>query len=213
MLNRYCRLLFLVFLCFVVTFTVNAQDAPENLLQNSDFENVGTAPWTMWVEDATAQAVMSIDKKEQIDGDFSLLIDVKKKGGGKRVELHQNPLTLKKGLKITYAMWAKVIKDDVRSARLVCNHRADPWTGYTSKNIVITEEWTEFWSTFTMPDTDALAGIYVEMVDVPGQVWFDHFRLYEGDYIKEELGGKPKAVDHKGKSAYTWGELKSTKRI
>jgi len=209
MLHRYSCLLFLVFICFVVTFTAKAQDAPENILQNSDFENVDNAPWTMWVEDAVAQATMSVDKKEHIDGDQSLLIDVKKRGGGKRVELHQNPLILKKGWKLTYALWAKVPKDDVRSARMICNHRADPWTSYTFKDIVITEEWTEFWSTFTMPDTDAIAGIYVELIDTAGQVWFDHFRLYQGDYIKEELGVKPKAVEPNGKLAYTWGKMKS----
>jgi len=105
-----------------------AQEEVENLLQNPDFENMGNAPWTMWVEDGAAAAQMTVDKKESIEGDQSLLIDITKKGGGMRVELHQNPLFLKKGWKLTYAFWAKVDKDDLRPAVMIVNHRADPWT-------------------------------------------------------------------------------------
>lgn len=213
MLHKYNFMLLIAMLCLAfITLSVEAQDVPENILQNSDFENVGNAPWTMWVEDPAAMAIMSVDKKEHVDGDQSLLIDIKKKGGGKRVELHQNPLNLKKGQTLTYALWAKVPKDDVRNARMIANHRADPWTSYTFKDILIEEDWIEFWSTFTMPDNDNMAGIYIELIDTPGQVWFDHFRLYEGKYIEEDLGAKKaKAVDSKNKLAYTWGKVKSVR--
>jgi len=205
----YSCLFFVVMVCLIFAgLTANAQDVPENMLQNADFENIGNAPWTMWVEDATAQAMMSIDKKEKIEGDQSLLIDIKKKGGGKRVELHQNPLVLKKGQKLTLALWAKVPDDEVRDAIMIVNHRADPWTSYMFKNITIKWEWTEFSNTFTMPADDNIAGVYIQLTDTTGQTWFDHFRLYEGDYIEEKLGGKPKAVDAKNKLASTWAGIK-----
>jgi hypothetical protein len=38
-----------------------------------------------------------------------------------------------------------------------------------------------------MPDNDKIAGVYIEMIDTPGQIWFDHFRLYEGKYIEDDL--------------------------
>lgn len=185
----------------------------ENILQNADFENVGTAPWTMWVEDPTAAAQMMIDKKEVFEGKQSLLIDITKKGTGKRVELHQNPLVLKKGWKLTYAFWAKVDKDEIRPARMIVNHRADPWTTYTFKDITIKDQWTEFWSTFVMPNDDNIAGVYVELRDTVGRTWFDRFRLYEGDYFEEDLGGKGKvkSVQPELKAIFKWAAIKSNR--
>jgi len=42
-------------------------------------------------------------------------------------------------------------------------------------------------------------------------VWFAHFMVYEGKYVKDELdlGQKPKAVSSDGKLASSWGEIKS----
>jgi len=42
-------------------------------------------------------------------------------------------------------------------------------------------------------------------------VWFAHFRVYEGKYVKDDiaLGQKPKAVSPGGKLAVTWGDVKS----
>jgi hypothetical protein len=188
--------------------SVNAQDALENFLQNADFENQGFAPWTMWVEDASAQALMAVDKKISFEGTQSLQIDIKKRGGGKRVELHQNPLFLKKGQKLTLAMWAKVTDDEIRPAKMIVNHRADPWTSYLFKEITIKWEWIEFWATFTMPADDNIVGVYIEMIDNAGQIWFDHFRLYEGNYIEENLGGQKKAIQPNEKMATTWSKVK-----
>jgi len=210
MLKCYICLFFLLICSTLIALIANAQDVPENILQNPDFEKPTNAPWTMWVEDPNAQAVMSIDNKERIEGKQSLLIDIKKKGGGKRVELHQNPLILKKGQKLTFAFWAKVPKDEIRDAKMIVNHRADPWTSYMFKNITIKWEWTEFFNTFTMSADDNIAGVYIELIDNPGQIWFDHFRLYEGNYIEENLGEKgSKSVDVKNKLASTWAKIKT----
>ncbi|MEK7397065.1 MAG: carbohydrate binding domain-containing protein [Candidatus Poribacteria bacterium] len=208
MVRRYLLLLFFVSMCFIITGTHTAwsQAKVENLVKNEDFENVNDAPWTMWVEDAAAAATKTIDKKEFRTGKYSLLIDITKAGGGKRVELHQNPFNLKANQKLIYAFWAKVDKE--RTANMICNHRADPWTGYGSKAITITDVWTEFWVEVTIPANDALVGIYVELKDSVGKTWFDHFRFYEGKYIVEDLDGKPKAVESQGKVATTWAEIK-----
>ncbi len=64
---------------------VYAKEEIENLLQNPDFEDFGTAPWILWVEDANAIAQMMIDKKESLDGKQSLMVDISKKGSGMRV--------------------------------------------------------------------------------------------------------------------------------
>lgn len=203
------------FFCVVTLFLLlapvilYAQKEIENILQNPDFENVGNAPWTMWVEDKNCVAQMIVDKKESFEGKQSLLIDISKKGSGMRVELHQNPLVLKEGQKLTYAFWAKTEKDSIRPARMIVNHRAAPWTSYLFKEITITEEWKEFWGTFVMPADDNIAGVYIELRDTVGLTWFDHFRLYEGDYFEEDFGQKEKAVNPYGNLISTWAKVKS----
>ncbi len=200
---------FIILLCCFVSMVAYAQKEIENILQNPDFENVSNAPWTMWVEDQSTVAQMIVDKKESFEGKQSLLIDITKKGGGMRVELHQNPLILKKGQKLTYAFWAKTEKDSIRPAKTIVNHRADPWTSYLFKEITITDEWKEFWGTFTMPVDDNIAGVYIELRDTVGRTWFDHFRLYEGDYFEEDFGQKEKAINPYGNLISTWAKVKS----
>lgn len=211
-LRRIHYAFWLMALLGVVGMTqVFAAKKGDNLVQNNDFEDRGVLPWTLWVEDAGAgvAANLLVDKKEQIKGNQSLLIEIKKGGkNNKRIELHQRHFVLKKGQKLTYAMWAKA--EDVRPAKMIANHRQAPWTSYGSKNITIQKEWEEFWTTVEMTADDNLVGIYVELRDsIKGDVWFDNFRLYEGDYEPdEELGKKNLAVDAQGKLAIAWGQLK-----
>ena len=210
MIRKCFVALFFVFACFVVAVAY-AEEEVENLLQNPDFED-GEAPWTMWVEDAgNALAGKIIDKKESHTGDRSLLIDINQKGSGMRVELHQNPIILDKGQQLTYAFWAKVEEGEVRSARMIVNHRADPWTSYGSKNITITDEWTEFWTPVNVTVDDPIAGIYVELRDTVGRIWFDRFRLYEGEYFEEDEEGMPKQVEPHSKLASTWAAVKAAR--
>jgi len=210
-IRKYLGLLFFVSLCFAISGICVAQDDEfENLVQNGDFENFDQAPWTMWVEDANARAVMIIDDEESLTGDQSMLIDIDQKGGRMRVELHQNPFVLKNGQQLTYAFWAKVEEADVRPARMAVNHRADPWTTYGSKNFTITEEWTEFWTPVNMTADDNNVGIYVELTDSTGLTWLDRFRLYEGEYVEEDLEGIEKiAVEPRSKLISTWAGIKS----
>jgi len=214
--GRSMRLLKWIPLAFILILPLSQAKEIENILNNHDFE-LGTQGWKIWVEDkANATAVMKADNSERVKGKQSLLIEITKAGIGKRVELHQNPISLKKGQKLTYAFWAKA--DPARPAVMICNHRAPPWTSYGSKNIFITEDWQEFWITFIMPVDDNIGGIYVELRDnTKGKVWFDDFRLFEGDYVEDpEIGaGEEKgfSVNPKGKLPWTWASLKEKRRV
>ena len=190
---------------------IYAQDV-DNILQNSDFEAGVVAGWSMWVEgQGVAVALREQEENEPFEGTISLVINIDNAGNGQRVELHQNPLTLKKNNTYTYAFWAKA--DPGRPAKMICNHREAPWTGYTNTNINLLEEWQEFWATFDMPEDDVKAGIYVELRDnKEGLVWFDRFRLYEGEYFKEDLGIIELAVEPEDKLTTTWGNLKHQER-
>jgi hypothetical protein len=212
MIRRCFRLLFLVSACFILAGVHNvlAEEDVENLIQNADFEDFGVEPWTMWIEDNAVVATMEIDKNEGLMGSQSLLIDISTKGSGQRVELHQRHFQLEKGQQLTYAFWAKTEEDGVVPAKMIANHRADPWTSYGSKAITITDEWTEFWTPVVMTADDDIVGIYVELRDTPSLVWFDHFRLYEGEYIEEDLEGMPeRAVQPHSKLASTWAAVKA----
>lgn len=198
------------FMLVVLLAALQMTDAQEfdNILQNADFE-LGDMVWSMWVEDGAIKATTTkeaVDDGEFFVGDLSLLINIEKKGGGMRVELHQNPLDLKGGQELVYALWAKA--DPVRQAKLICNHRADPWTSYGSANITIQNEWQEFWVEFDMPNNDDNAGIYVELRDTAGLTWFDNFRLYEGEYFQEDFGIINLSVEPTAKLSTVWGQLK-----
>ena len=76
------------------------------------------------------------------------------------------------------------------------------------RSIGLTEEWKEFFITFkmTVDDVSTRAGIIMgaEKVDV----WLDHIRLYEGEYVADIEGAEPQAVDPSNKLATTWAALK-----
>ena len=65
-----------------------------------------------------------------------------------------------------------------------------------------------FLITFKMPvdDVNSRAGIImgIEKVDV----WIDHIRLYEGEYVSDIEGAEPHAVEPSSKLTTTWAELK-----
>jgi hypothetical protein len=184
----------------------------ENLVLNHDFED-GLTPWTLWVEDAGAGAAaeLVIDKKEHIKGKRSMQINIQSAGkNNKRIELHQRHFVLEKGQELTYAFWAKA--EDGRPAKMICNHRAAPWTAYGSKEIMIFEDWEEFYTDVTMTANDAQVGIYVELRDnLKGKVWFDNFRLFEGDYVPDGELGQTYPVDYRGKLGVAWGQIKCAK--
>jgi hypothetical protein len=47
----------------------------------------------------------------------------------------QNPIVLGKCQYLTYAFWVKTEPDTLVEARMVMNHRQEPWTSYGSENI------------------------------------------------------------------------------
>ena len=184
-----------------------------NLVLNPGFEDATNAPWTMWIEgkDAGAAAEMIIDNSESFTGNQSMLINIISAGADeKRVELHQKPFIATNGDVFTYAVWAKTESGKTRAASLRSNERADPWTTYASKDIEITDQWTEFWTPVEITADSENLGIYVQLQDTPNpaRVWFDNFRLYLGDYVPEDIA--PSAVAPNGKSTTTWATIKSS---
>ena len=212
MIRKSSWLAILLSMCFVFA-GYHVTLAQVNLLQNADFEDPTDAPWTMWIEGAAAGAAATkgVDNSDSITGNQSLLIEISAEGGDKRVELHQNPFTLKNGQKLIYAFWAKTEAGKTRDARMISNERAAPWTSYGSQDITITDRWTEYWIPVEMTADSERVGIYVELRDTPApaRVWFDHFRFYVGDYVEENLVDTTTSVEPASKLAVTWSSIKA----
>ena len=210
MIRAYCRLLLFLSVCLALAGgnAAESREELENLVLNPDFELPNIEPWWLWIEDWNAvQATLKRDNAERHTGRWSALVEIEKGGKNQRVELHQMHFNLKKGQELTYAFWAKNDGERFRQAEMFACHRAAPWTTYGKRGLLISGEWTEFWTPVHLSRDDDLVGIAVELKDgMKGRVWFDHFRLYEGDYIDEN----PRiAVEPLGKLAATWAAIKN----
>jgi hypothetical protein len=51
--------------------------------------------------------------------------------------------------------------------------------------------------------------IHIQFNNIKDDVWFDHFRVYQGEYVPEELGQPKISVTPMGRLATAWGQIKS----
>jgi hypothetical protein len=183
-----------------------AEKPPENILKNGDFD-LKLQGWHHWTHaDAAALFQTEGKKAEPVAGKNAVYIKISKAGELWHIQFYQQPFTLEKGTTYTYSLWAKSEKP--RSVVMRILHQGAPWNEYARKSINPSEEWKEFFITFKMTadDVNTRAGIImgVEKVDV----WLDHIRLYEGEYVSDIEGAEPQAVKPSNKLATTWAALK-----
>ena len=181
---------------------------PENILNNGHFD-LHLQGWHHWTHaDAAALFQTEGKKAEPVAGKNAAYIKISKAGGALwHIQFYQQPFTLEKGTTYTYSLWVKSEKP--RSVVMRILHQGAPWNEYARKSINLTEAWKEFFITFKMTadDVSTRAGIIMggEKVDV----WIDHVRLYEGEYVSDIEGAEPQAVEPSDKLATTWATLKS----
>ena len=184
-----------------------AEKPPENILKNGDFD-LSLEGWHHWTHaDAAALFQTEGKKAEPVVGKKVAYVKISKAGELWHIQFYQQPFTLEKGTTYTYSLWAKSEKPRNITMRII--HQGAPWTVYSGKSIRLSEDWKEFFITFEMPadDVSSRAGIIMgaEKVDV----WLDHIRLYEGEYIADIEGAEPQAVEPSDKLATTWATLKA----
>ncbi len=181
---------------------------PENILKNSDFD-LNLEGWQHWAhETATATFQTEGRKAEPIVGKKVAYIKISKAGDAIwHIQFYQQPFTLEKGTTYTYNLWAKSEKP--RTIRMRIIHQGDPWTEYAVKPINLSEAWQEFFVTFKMPVDDVSSRADIIMGAEKVDVWIDHVRVYEGEFISDIDGAKPQAVDPSDKLTITWVALKS----
>ena len=196
----------LIWLCGIVTLTY-AAEPPENILNNGDFD-LNLQGWHHWTHaDAAALFQTEGGKAEPIAGKNAVYIKINKAGELWHIQFYQQPFTLLEDITYTYSLWAKSEKP--RSVVMRILHQGAPWNEYARQTINLSEDWKEFFITFEMPvdDVSSRAGIIMgaEKVDV----WLDHIRLYEGEYVSDIEGAEPHAVEPSDKLTTTWATLKS----
>ena len=87
-------------------------------------------------------------------------------------------------------------------------HQGDPWNEYARQTINLSETWNEFFITFKMTADDVNSRSGIIMGAEKGDVWLDHIRLYEGEFVSDIEGAEPQSVDPSNKLAATWATLK-----
>ena len=203
----YASLLTLILLFGIPTLTYAAK-LPENILKNGDFD-LNLEGWHHWTHaDAAALFQPEGKKAEPVVGKKVAYVKISKAGGALwHIQLYQQPFTLEKGATYTYSLWAKSEKP--RSVTMRILHQGAPWNEYARKSIGLTQEWKEFFITFKMPADDVSSRAGIIMGGQKVDVWFDHIRLYEGEFISDIEGAEPQPVEPADKLTTTWAALKS----
>lgn len=185
-----------------------SEKLPENILKNGDFDDL-LVGWHNWTHDS-ADALFTTEgnKAEPIVGKNAAYIKINKEGNKLGdIQLYQQPFTLEKDTTYTFSLWAK--SKNPRNVTMRIMHQGVPWNVYAPKSINLSEEWQEFFITFDMPvdDVNSRAGIIMGTQKI--DVWIDHVRLYEGEFVQDIEGVEPHSVKPTDKLATTWAALKN----
>ena len=206
-ISIYICLLVLIWLFGVATLGYT-EKPPENILNNGDFD-LNLEGWHHWTHaDAAALFQPEGKKAEPVVGKKVAYIKISKAGNAVwHVQFYQQPFTLEKGATYTYNLWAK--SEKLRTVVMRILHQGAPWNEYARQTINLSEAWKEFFITFKMPADDVSSRAGIIMGGEKGDVWLDHIRLYEGEFVSDIEGAEPHAVDPSDKLTTTWAALKS----
>lgn len=206
-MKQLCNVVFSLILLLGLSTLAYSDQLPENILKNGDFD-LQLEQWHHWTHES-ANAVFQTEgkKAEPVVGENAAYISITKEGNAVgNIQFYQQPFTLKKDTIYTYSVWAKAEKPRNTTMRIM--HQEVPWNVYTALVMNVTEIWSEFVITFTMPVDDVNSRAGIIMGTDKTDVWLDHIRLYEGEHVQDVEGSEPQAVQPNGKLATTWSSLK-----
>ncbi|MFC1717080.1 carbohydrate binding domain-containing protein [Candidatus Poribacteria bacterium] len=201
-----------IVLCVIVSASMiglgaMAADDFENIIRNGDFEE-GIAEWELRQSEGAA-GTLKEEKEEVVKGDRSVFVEIDNvaKTSAWHMALFQDGHTIEKGETYTFAIWLK--GEEPRPVTFYVEEQAAPWTGHGRTDFQLTEEWQEYWITFTAPITFPVwLRVTLGLSDV--NLYADNARFFLGEYVEDEDDSGPKiAVDPAGKFAITWAEIKS----
>jgi hypothetical protein len=182
----------------------------ENLVTNPDFD-LGTNGWTLGcLADGAAGELKTEKVKPAVGGAQGDCLYAKIDGVGNDAhepEIHSPQFDVTAGKVYTVSFWAKTEKGSVRPL-FVKYEQLDTWTG-PGTTVNLTDEWTEYhYSPNMTMSSPPKVVIHLHFAFMKEDVWFDHFRVYEGEYVAEDISPK-QAIEPVGKLGITWGYIKS----
>ncbi|GIX06720.1 MAG: hypothetical protein KatS3mg115_1123 [Candidatus Poribacteria bacterium] len=202
--------IFFVLACVVALAAWAApRDEMPNLIPNEGFEDGVPDPWVFYGQVAFAMA----NRNDAYEGTEALQITVAAAGvnfwdSGVQYRGAGQPLVFEQGVTYTWAFFMKA--DHPVNVNIKPELAQDPWTGYGERQVLVTEEYQEFWTTWQTPQDVIPAQLTLHVAFDAATLWMDAPRWYEGEYIpyEEWIGEVPQAVNPVGKLTVTWGALK-----
>lgn len=201
------------FAIFLAVMLILASDSTakeiENLLINPDFE-IDTNGWSLGNGN-----ILAIDKKEKCPTGTNVVKAAIEAVGANawEPEIHSPMFTLTQNKVYTYSFWAKTEEGETKSIYTCFESNSPAWAGAGGMNITLTEEWLEYHSTSVWSNENRPQVVIHIALNYPPthmrDAWFAHFKVYEGDYVEEEIEGlKPKAVNPADRLTTAWGKIK-----
>jgi len=184
----------------------------ENLVANPDFDQ-GTNGWTLGcLADGAAGLITTEKVKPAVGGAQGDCLYAKIDGVGNDAwepEIHSPSFDVKAGKIYTVSFWAKTEPGSERPL-FVKFEQLDLWGGPGKRlDNNITDKWTEYHYSPTMDiSSPPKVVIHITFEFLKDDVWFDHFRVYLGEYVAEAISPK-QATEPIGKLSTTWGKIKS----
>jgi hypothetical protein len=159
-----------------------------NLLTNGDFE-MGTLDGWGGYGDNTREVVTELVgaavPEDVIQGDYCMHVVVNSAGanfwdGG--VQTYQGQV-FEAGKKYTFSVWLKCA-EGTRQINIKPELAADPWTGFGSQEVTMTDTWAEYYVTTPVLEADVNpASLTMHIQYDAGEFWIDDAKFYEGDYV------------------------------
>jgi len=199
-------------LTMLVSSAAAKDDEIENMLKNPDFDD-NIEGWTLGSLADGAAGQLSLDKhgSSGLSRDNCLFARIDALGNDAwEPEIHSPSFDVELGETYTVSFWARTEEETITSV-LVKFEQLDTWVGpsHTFNNLV-TEEWQEFHFTTAMTmGSPPQVVLHITFVGTTDDIWFDHFRVYVGEYVEEDLGQPKISVMPMGRLATVWGQIKS----
>ena len=213
---RTMRVVLACLFTIITAWIAGADEEIQNLVTNPDFSN-GNTGWSFHTGNAAGTWEIKNNGGVGDDGPCIFIEIVAVDGVSWYVpNLYSTGLVTLDSEEYTCSLWARTEEEMDKDITLTIQRGADPWTRFNQESFTITGEWSEYWMTWAQPEALSNAWVMIHTPGSParvseGRLWIDHVRVYEGEFVEDELSlGEEivKAVKPTGKLAVTWGEIK-----
>ncbi len=167
-----CVLTLVIFLSSVV--------AADNMVDNPDFE-ADTEGWSIGADYGS----LALGGAGIVGN--ALFAQIDSVGANSwEPEVHSPSFALENGKTYTYAFWAKTEPGVTRD--LSVNFEETVTYAGLGEGITVTDQWVDYHFTGVWEEPDApTTVIHIGFEFLLDDVWFSHFRVYEGEYVEEAV--------------------------